>query len=294
MLRQATVVIGLMISAELIAVGSTNTNPPAVSGERSRVIVERADRMLGREVQDATGKRLGQVSDLVVDLDCGRVLYAVVLSRGFAGIGNRSVGVPAGMIRTQGSDWRIPVDQQKFKGAPQVKREQLAHPEDPAFVISVYKYFGQPMWWGASDVQFNNVHKLSELIGMQVKDLADKKIGEVNNLAIDTASGRVICVIVSATADGGRYALPPNSLTPGADRQNLSTSIDPDKLAAAPRFEKDQWPDMTDPAWTSKLYQYFGKQAYFDSGELRMTGRTNKPPRIYHEPDEPKKWGNRE
>ena len=48
---------------------------------------------------------------------------------------------------------------------------------------------------------------------------------------------------------------------------------------------------MTDPAWAARLYQYYGKQAYFDSGELRATGRTNTnsaPPRIYHEPGEPK------
>ena len=72
------------------------------------------------------------------------------------------------------------------------------------------------------------------------------------------------------------------------DAATLNTSVDPDKLASAPSFEKGEWPDMSDPAWSARLYQYYGKQAYFDNGELRATGQTNPQPRLYHEPGERK------
>src|SRR5262245_2020060 len=286
--------IGLIALASAIAVaGSTNTNSAATSSsERPPPRADKASQLLGREVRGSNDREIGRIDDLVLDLDCGRVLYVVVrVGGGFLGMGERRVAVPAGAFRQQAGPWRSKVDKPQLAGAPRLTREQETQLENPSFVSNTFQYFKQTAWWGGPDVQFNNVHKLTELLGMEVKGLDNEKVGNVSDLAIDLSAGRIISAIVSQTqaVQRGSTALPPNALTPSADRQSLTTSIDAGKLASAPHFERDHWPDMTDPAWAARLYQNYGKQAYFESGELRPTGRTNTPPRIYHEPGDPKK-----
>jgi len=276
-----------------VAAESTNSNSFASPSNRVSRKVVKASELIGRDVRGTANKRLGKIDDLVVDLESGRVLYMVVRADGF--LSERRFAVPASAFQSEAGQWQINADKQKLTSAPQLTRDQEANLGNAGFVNNTFRYFNQHGWWGGPDVRFNNVHKFSSLVGMDVKDLADEKIGGVNDLAIDVSDNRVLCAIVSHPAASGRgstlCAMPPNALTPSADRQSLSTSIDRAKLASAPHFTKDQWPDMTDPAWPAQLYQYYGKQAYFDSGELRATGRTNTntQPRIYHEPGEPKK-----
>src|SRR6185503_14706961 len=86
-------VSGLIVSSALTAVGGTNL-PPVAPVERSRPTIERASELMGRDVSDSNGKRVGKISDVIVDLDCGRVLYTVVSSSGFIGIGSRQAAVP--------------------------------------------------------------------------------------------------------------------------------------------------------------------------------------------------------
>ena len=66
------------------------------------------------------------------------------------------------------------------------------------------------------------------------------------------------------------YALPPDAFTWNADKKALSSDIDQQKLTAAPHFAKDNWSQLTDRTFASKVYQYYGKQAYFG---LQPTGR---------------------
>src|SRR3989442_6870760 len=61
-----------------------------------------------------------------------------------------------------------------------------------------------------------------------------------------------------------------------SDQKNLVSDLNKDKLASAPHFTRDQWQNLSDPSFASKIYQYYGKQAYFETGDaLRPTGRTD-------------------
>jgi len=75
------------------------------------------------------------------------------------------------------------------------------------------------------------------------------------------------------------YAFPPNALTLSSDRKFLVTDINKDRLAAAPHFPKNSWPNLADTSWASQVYQYHGKQAYFQTG-MQPTSERDKE-RIY-------------
>jgi sporulation protein YlmC with PRC-barrel domain len=255
--------------------------------------VERADKLIGKQVRSSDDQKLGKVDNLVLDLESGRVLYAVVGSGGILGAGEKKVAVAPGVFtETQGDNLRLNVDKQKFISAPEFTKavDKPAELGKAAFVKDVYSYFGQGLWWqgsaSPSEGTFNNVHKADDLIGMKVQSVADQPMGKVDKLAVDLPAGRVVFVVLapdrSLELGNNLYALPPNALTLGTDRKHLTADISKEKLGNAPHFPKDSWPNLSNAAFASQVYQYYGKQAYFErEGQLRPTGREKE--RLYRE-----------
>jgi len=248
--------------------------------------VERANKLVGRPVVGSDNQKLGKIDNLVVDLESGHVLYAVVGTGGVLGAGELKVAVPPGAFApSEGNNLRLTVDKQKLLAAPQFTKDidQDSELGKAQFVSKVYQYYGQGAWWQgakpANEGSFNNVHKTSDLIGMKVHNSANTPMGKVENAMIDLPAGRVAYVILnpdtSLNLGNNFYALPPDALTLSPDHKTLNTGIDKAKLASAPHFTKDNWQTLSDAAYGTQVYQYYGKQAYFRSNTgLKPTGRT--------------------
>ena len=249
--------------------------------------VERANKLIGKTVISSDNQKLGRIENIVVDLESGRVLYAVI-GTGPLGIGGHDYAVAPGMFtKTEGDNLHINMDKQKFTGAPEFTKD-IDKPEQlnqASFVHRVHEYFGQPAWWqgdktAADTGSFHNVHKAKDAIGMKVKNVQDQDLGRVDNLMVDLPAGRVAYVILNPDSSlnlGNDFlALPPMAFTSSSDRKYLVSDLNRDKLAAAPKFDKNQWSNLSDTGYASKVYQYYGKQAWFETGgALRPTGRDN-------------------
>lgn len=252
--------------------------------------LEKANKLIGKTVLSSDNQKLGKIEDIIVDLESGRALYAVVGSGGILGAGEKKFAVaPGAFTETQGSDAHLNIDKAKFQAAPEFTKEIDKDTElgKADFVSQVYQYFGQPAWWqgnaSAHAGSFNNVHKASDVVGMKVHNVNNEDIGKVDNVIIDLPAGRVVYVILSPdrslSLGDNLYAFPPNALTLSSDRKFLVTDINKDRLAAAPHFSKNSWPNLADTSWASQVYQYHGKQAYFQTG-MQPTSERDKE-RIY-------------
>jgi len=69
------------------------------------------------------------------------------------------------------------------------------------------------------------------------------------------------------------FALPPNAFTQGSDGKTLVSDLDKAKLEGAPRFNRANLRELANPAKAAEIYRYYGKQAYWNTGELSPTGR---------------------
>jgi len=191
---------------------------------------------------------------------------------------------PGAFSDVAGDNARLNIDKAKLTGAPQFS-SNVDKPEElgrAAFSSQVHQYFGQPAWWqGATSAEsgtFRNVHKAKDIIGMKVKNVGNEDIGKVENLMVNLPAGRAPFVILNPDSNlnlgNDVYALPPDAFTWNAEQKTLVSDVNKDKLAAAPHFEKDQLQHLSDPAYGSKVYQYYGKQAYFESDKpLKPTGK---------------------
>src|SRR5206468_9097110 len=44
----------------------------------------------------------------------------------------------------------------------------------------------------------------------------------------------------------------------GEQQYSFTANLDQSKLASAPNFDKNQWPDMSRREWSQKFYSYYG------------------------------------
>ncbi|HTL57002.1 MAG TPA: PRC-barrel domain-containing protein [Candidatus Limnocylindrales bacterium] len=238
-----------------------------------------ANKVFGHQVMSSDGQKVGNLNNLVIDLESGRILYGVI------GTGSERVGV-APQIFTQtlpsGNELRVNVAKQKIDGAPKFgpfdKTEQLGQ---ASYVDQVYSYFGQTPWWqgntAANVGSFHNVHKASQLTGMEVQNVNNAKIGKIEGLAVDLPSGRVVYVILAPDSSlnlaQNRYLLPPQAVTLSPDHNHLVTGISNDQLTNAPHFTQNSPPNLSDMTLASQIYQYYGKQLWFNTAGTQPTGR---------------------
>jgi sporulation protein YlmC with PRC-barrel domain len=243
--------------------------------------VERANKLIGKEVKGTDNQKLGKIDNVVVDLESGRILY-VVLDTGLTGK-NRALA-PQIFTDTHSDTARVNLDKAKIDSAPEFTRDmdkpgQLGQ---ASFVNQVYQHCGQAAWWqgatAASAGSFNNVHKAKDLVGMNVKNVSNQDIGDIDNVVLDVPAGRVTYVIMQPDREfkpgnNDLFALPPDAFTLGSDQKHLVSDLSKEKLTGAPHFSKDNWAEISNPRWASQVYQYYGKQAYFEGGSLQPTGK---------------------
>jgi sporulation protein YlmC with PRC-barrel domain len=250
--------------------------PPADAAQQLGKI-DPARKIIGRQIQTTQGQKVGELKDIVVDLESGRILYTIVSAGGFLGINDELTVVPTGAFSSS-SDARLTIDadKQKLTAAPRFTKDREANLRDVEFAKQVYQHFGQSFdWQGGS---FNNVHKATELIGMNVKNVSDQNIGEVSELGIDLAAGRVTYVILGAGGVLGagekHYVMPPNAFTLASDNKSLVSGIEKDNLVNAPQLQNNNWRQISDASFAARVYQHFGKQPYWTgSANLTPTGR---------------------
>jgi sporulation protein YlmC with PRC-barrel domain len=120
--------------------------------------------------------------------------------------------------------------------------------------------------------------KASDLIGMEVKNNQNEKLGKVNDLAVDVESGRIVYVILSTGGLMGigdtLHAVPPGALHHDVASKTLQLDADKEKLNAAPKFEMAKWTECCNSNQVAEVYSQYGQQPYCSSGHKKDASKT--------------------
>ncbi|MGH9736332.1 MAG: PRC-barrel domain-containing protein [Candidatus Acidiferrales bacterium] len=115
------------------------------------------------------------------------------------------------------------------------------------------------------------------LIGTKVINTAREDLGSIDDLAIDASTGRVAYAILSFggwLGMGNKYfAIPWEALNFNPSEKAVVLSVEKERLKNAPGFDKDDWPNMSDRAWGSQLYSYYGYRPYWENEGIPRTSR---------------------
>jgi sporulation protein YlmC with PRC-barrel domain len=107
-----------------------------------------ADRVEGTEVYNTKGEHLGEVEDVLIDKESGKVAYAVMSFGGFLGIGEKYHPIPWSMLKydTSKAGYVVALDQATLETAPAYDRDELKF-QDRAWNASVHDYYKAAPYW---------------------------------------------------------------------------------------------------------------------------------------------------
>jgi sporulation protein YlmC with PRC-barrel domain len=107
--------------------------------------------MIGDDVKNPAGEDLGKIEEIMIDVNSGRVAYAVLSFGGFLGIGDKLFAVPWGAITLDTVDevFVLDVDEETLENAPGFDKDNWPKTtsDDDTWMVTVYEYYDRTPYW---------------------------------------------------------------------------------------------------------------------------------------------------
>ncbi len=104
------------------------------------------------------------------------------------------------------------------------------------------------------------------LIGNNVYNGKSENLGDIKEIMLDMRTGRVSYAVLEFGGFLGMgsklFAVPWSVLKLDTVEKRFIFDVSKESLENAPGFEKDDWPNMADPAWEKGIHDYYGAPLY--------------------------------
>jgi sporulation protein YlmC with PRC-barrel domain len=231
----------------------------------------------GDKIVNPAGDELGKIENLMIDLQDGRVAYAVLSFGGFLGMGDKLFAIPwqAFSFRPYERAFLLDIPRdilEKAEGFDKdnwpITREELSR---------TYTYYGYQPYWRIeseriarteSSTSRENPDFLSadSIKGDKVVNRTGEDLGKIEELMIDLQDGRVAYAVLSFGGFLGignkLFGIPWHALSLRVHEHAFLLDIPKDMLKRAEGFDKHNWP-ITNREWLANLYKFYGYQPYW-------------------------------
>ncbi|TVR52836.1 MAG: PRC-barrel domain containing protein [Gemmatimonadales bacterium] len=106
------------------------------------------------------------------------------------------------------------------------------------------------------------------ITGNPVRNLSGEDLGKIEEIMLDSASGRIAYAVLSFGGFLGMgdklFAVPWAALSLNDDRDGFILNVDQGVMEEAPGFDKDEWPDFADPTWGRSIHAHYNATPYWD------------------------------
>ncbi len=110
--------------------------------------------------------------------------------------------------------------------------------------------------------------KASSMIGTDVCNPKGENLGEIKEVVIDPGTGRVAYAVVSFGGFLGMgkklFAIPFSAFEFDVEENEYVLDISKERLEAAPGFDADSWPSMSEEKWNRDVYKYYERTPYWE------------------------------
>ena len=98
---------------------------------------------------------------------------------------------------------------------------------------------------------------VNTLIGNDVYNQIEEDLGDIKEIMLDMESGKIVYAVLSYGGILGigekLFAVPWGALILDTTNKRFILNVEKDQLENAPGFDKDNWPDVADPAWKNEV-----------------------------------------
>lgn len=108
-----------------------------------------ATTMIGDKVKNSNNEDLGKLEELMIDINSGKIAYAVLSFGGFAGMGNKLFAIPWESLRLSKPEhsFYLDVPKEKLENAPGFDKDNWPSEADDSYLTEVYDYYGYEKFW---------------------------------------------------------------------------------------------------------------------------------------------------
>lgn len=101
------------------------------------------------KVYASDGEHVGEIKEIMIDVQGGRVAYAVLTTGGFLGIGDTLHAIPwsALVMDTDAKCFRLGLTADRVKNAPGFNKDSWPSMADPQWGTEVHRYYERDPYW---------------------------------------------------------------------------------------------------------------------------------------------------
>lgn len=102
-----------------------------------------ASTIIGDEIQNSQGEKLGKLEEIMINLDSGKIAYAVLSFGGFLGMGEKLFALPWEKLHVDQERKCIILnaDKERFKDMPGFDKEHWPDMADPNWQSKISSYY---------------------------------------------------------------------------------------------------------------------------------------------------------
>jgi sporulation protein YlmC with PRC-barrel domain len=217
----------------------------------------RASQLIGKDVRSRENVDVGNITDLVINMDTGNVRYAVLKLRGEIGPGEtRLYAIPVKSLTrvSRNGDLVLAMDTGQWRERSAFPAGKWPDLRNSGYWSEIDRLSGIPAVQPA-DGYF--AHRASELIGRDVQNYEGHKLGVLRDLVIDMNRQAVRYVALDfepgAAATGKLYSFPVGAFAFPEDQSGtlktgrLVLDVEPAELSTMRSFDEAHWPGVTGP-----------------------------------------------
>ena len=100
-------------------------------------------------VTNAAGENLGKIEDLMIDLNTGRIAFAVLSFGGFLKMGTKLFAIPweALKLNKEKKEFILHIDKSRLEKATGFDKDNWPDMADPTFGTTIYTHYGYKPYW---------------------------------------------------------------------------------------------------------------------------------------------------
>jgi sporulation protein YlmC with PRC-barrel domain len=139
---------GLLLAIEAFTQGAP-TSAPGASPSLQDAVLLRSRTLFDYRVKSPQGEDLGKIEEVMIDMEMGRVAYAVLSFGGFWGLGDKWVPVPWDAVALQ-PDQKVlvlQIEKEKIQKAPNFEPTTLPDLANRSWGAVIHTYYGYPAYW---------------------------------------------------------------------------------------------------------------------------------------------------
>lgn len=103
-----------------------------------------ANTLIGNDVYNLQNEELGDIEEIMLDMNTGEVSYAVLSFGGFLGIGDKFFAVPWSSLKldTANKSFTLDVNKEKLESAPGFNKDDWPDMADSSWQNAINSYYG--------------------------------------------------------------------------------------------------------------------------------------------------------